>query len=227
MKSAGIHIAFLIAIAVAIFFTSLGQSRLWDRDEPRNAGCAVEMMERGDYVVPIFNDELRHQKPVLLYWLMITAYQVFGVSEFAARFWSAFLGVGTVLLTYGIGRRLFNPNVGLLAGTALASSLMFAVAARAATPDSLLIFFSTLGIYIYIHGTFLSPVSKEDEQRIRLRHDGHWFPQQIRYVIGMNIAFGFAVLAKGPVGLVLPTAIVGMFLLIQRCLLYTSDAADE
>ena len=52
-------------------------------------------MERGDWVTPIFNDELREQKPVLLYWLMMSAYTVFGFGEFGARFWSALLATGS------------------------------------------------------------------------------------------------------------------------------------
>jgi 4-amino-4-deoxy-L-arabinose transferase-like glycosyltransferase len=66
------------------------------------------MLERGDWVTPIFNDQLRHQKPALLYWLIMSAYGVFGVNEFGARFWSALLGVGTVLLTWAMGVRLFG-----------------------------------------------------------------------------------------------------------------------
>ena len=103
------HQLLLIVVSATVFLTNLGGPPLMDRDEPRNAGCAAEMAARGDWVVPWFNDELREHKPVLLYWLMMSAYAVFGVNEFAARFWSAALAVGTVLMTYHIGRRLFNP----------------------------------------------------------------------------------------------------------------------
>ena len=68
-------LAFVVLVAAAIFFVQLGECQLWDRDEPRNAGCAAEMMQRGDWIVPIFNGELRYQKPVMLYWLMMAAYQ--------------------------------------------------------------------------------------------------------------------------------------------------------
>ena len=91
----------------------LGGPRLWDRDEPRNAACAREMLERGDWVVPTFNAELRVLKPVMKYWLMISAYKVFGVNEFAARFWSAVFALATVWATYFIGRRLFDASAGL------------------------------------------------------------------------------------------------------------------
>jgi 4-amino-4-deoxy-L-arabinose transferase-like glycosyltransferase len=120
------HLCLAVAAAF-VFFSNLGGPRLWDDDEPRNSQCAREMLARGDWVVPTFNDKLRTDKPVLLYWLMMGAYRLWGVSEFSARVWSALLGTGTVLLTYRIGRRLFAPQVGLWAAFMLATSLMFAV----------------------------------------------------------------------------------------------------
>ena len=209
-----IHLVLLIAISTAIFFNNLGSARLWDRDEPRNAGCAAEMLARGDWVVPMFNDELRHQKPILLYWLIMSAYQFFGESEFAARFWSAASGVGTVLATYGIAVRLGHALVGLLAGVILSSNLMFAVAARAATPDSLLIFCGTTALWIYVVGTFAARQSSVGEPE--LRDPGHWFPRNPVYVIGFYSLLGLGVLAKGPIGFLLPMAVVGWFGLVKR-----------
>ena len=71
------EIILIASAAVCLFFINLGGPKLWDRDEPRNAGCAKEMLQRNDFIVPIFNDEIRDAKPVLLYWLIISAYQVF------------------------------------------------------------------------------------------------------------------------------------------------------
>ncbi len=213
MRGSLFHLTFLASVTALVMFTQLGTARLWDRDEPRNAGCALEMMNRGDLIVPIFNDELRHQKPVLLYWLIISAYQVFGVGEFAARFWSALLAIGTVLGTYVIGRRLLDTRSALLAGVLLATSMMFVVAGRAATPDSLLIFCGTAALMFYVLGTF---ASKPDSEAARLKVDGNWFPQKNRYVIAMYAMMGLGVLAKGPVGFVLPCAMIGMFMLLMR-----------
>jgi len=222
------HVAIVLLVAITVMFTNLGATRLWDRDEPRNAGCAEEMMRRGDWVVPIFNDQLRDAKPVLLYWLIMSAYQVFGVDEFAARSWSAALAVGTVLGTYVIGRRLFSPTVGLYGAIILSSSLMFGVAGRAATPDSPLIFCSTMALMIFVLGTFRA---KTDDGRTELvtvpRHLKHWFPQRWFVVALMYAVMGAGVLAKGPVGLVLPTAVIGMFLLIMRLPHRSDDGAGS
>lgn len=209
MFSANKNLGLLVALCLVVFFTNLGGPKLWDRDEPRNAGCAIEMIEAADWVVPRFNDELRTHKPVFLYWLMITAYSVFGVSEFSARFFSALLGMMTVLLTYDMGRRLFNSTAGLWAGVCLATTLMFTVASRAATPDAPLIFFVTLGLWTYVFFSFSAGEQSENSEAT-------YYPSQWWQVALLYGALGLAVLSKGPVGLVLPTAIMGMFLLIMR-----------
>ena len=210
------HLA-LILIAGAVFFTNLGGMRLMDRDEPRNAGCAAEMLERNDWVTPTFNQELRTHKPVLTYWFMMTAYRALGVSEFSARFWSAALALGTVLMTYHIGRRLFDARAGLWAGVVTASSLWFAIAGRIATPDSVLIFFATLPIFIYVLAVFPADAgARAAGVPLGFREAGVFFPRRWWVAAAMYAAMGLAILAKGPVGLVLPTAVLGMFLLIVR-----------
>lgn len=193
-------------LAMIVFFTGLGTPRLWDRDETRNAGCAVEMLQAGDWVTPMFNGELRTHKPALTYWFMMLSYGVLGISEFSARLPSALFGIGTCLLTWFIGRRLFGRGAGFWSGIALASALMFGVASRAATPDAPLVFFSTLSLAIFVAFTTTS----QTRGFIRLYPARRW---QLAVMYGV---MGLAVLAKGPIGLVLPTAVIGMFLLIQR-----------
>ena len=213
LKQAGL----VVLVTAIVMFANLGGPRLWDRDEPRNAGCAKEMLQRGDWVVPTFNAKLRTHKPVLLYWCMMAAYSALGVSEFSARLPSALCAIGTTLCTWFIGRRLFGPGAGVWAGVALATSLMFGVAGRAATPDSVLIFCTTLATAIYVGGTFRArPDGSPGDTPPQLITPGSFFPQHWPTVVAMYGVMGLAVLAKGPVGLVLPTAVIGMFLLIMR-----------
>ena len=70
------HHIYVLALASLVFLFNLGGARLWDEDEPKNAQCGREMLDRGDWIVPTFNQELRTDKPVLLYWLMMPAYLV-------------------------------------------------------------------------------------------------------------------------------------------------------
>lgn len=249
------QILLVTAIAALVMLTNLGGPRLWDRDEPRNSECAREMLLRWDWVVPTFNGELRAHKPVLLYWGIMTSYLALGVNEFSARLPSALCAIGSVICVYRMGRRLFGPQAGVWAGISLATSLMFVVAGRAATPDSVLIFCSTLAITIYVCGTFRPrfettpddappqlyytphsspPVSREDDDEdTSFFGRGHitrsvmatFFPQHWPTVLAMYAVMGLGVLAKGPVGLVLPTAVIGMFLLVVRLPRSTTEGA--
>ncbi len=210
------HYLSLVLVAGVVFFTNLGTPPLWDRDEPRNAGCAAEMLQRGDWIVPVFNAELRTHKPVLLYWLMMCSYAVFGVGEFGARFWSALLGIGTVVLTYEIGSRLFDRRVAFWSGLILSTTVLFGVAVRAATPDSLLIFCGTLALAIFVDGAFGKCSTADSQVFSPTSLSRGRFPRSYLHVVAMYAAMGLGVLAKGPVGFVLPTAVVGMYLLIAN-----------
>lgn len=206
----------VVAIAATVFLTGLGAARLWDEDEPKNSVCGQEMFARGDWIVPTFNGDLRTDKPILLYWCMLAVYHMIGMSEFADRLPSALAGIGTVLLTFHLGRLMFNARSGFIAACLLASGLMFSVLARGATPDSLLIFCITASITSFVAGVaaqrggnfngnvggFARAVQPVMESGLPT---GGW--------LGMYVAMGFAVLAKGPIGVVMPVGIIGCYLL--------------
>ena len=189
------------AAVLCTLWLGLGSARLWDRDEPRNARCAVEMLERGDWAVPTFNGELRTHKPILLYWMQMTAYSAFGVSEFSARLPSALCGSATVLAVWWLTRRVAGELYAAWAAVCLCSCAMFAVASRAATPDAPLIACASWGIVL---------LAADRLSRSNSQNDGPQMYAPVRrwYRFGGYAALGLAVLAKGPVGLVIPLAIV-------------------
>jgi 4-amino-4-deoxy-L-arabinose transferase-like glycosyltransferase len=189
------HHGLLVLVSLWLFFTNLGGASLWDVDEGRNCGAALEMLETGQYIVPTFNATLRVDKPALLYWLQVLAYRQFGVNEFAARLPSALSALTAVLLAYELGRKLFSPGAGLLGGLILASTPMLCAAARFANPDSLLNMFTVLTLFLFWKG--------------HAARSRWWF-------VSVGISTGLAVLAKGPVGLVLPAAVIVLFLLWVR-----------
>ena len=76
---------------------------LIDRDEPRFAEASREMIERGNYIVPYFNNQLRLDKPPLTYWAQVASYRIFGENDFAARFPSAVAAALTALAIFGMG----------------------------------------------------------------------------------------------------------------------------
>jgi 4-amino-4-deoxy-L-arabinose transferase-like glycosyltransferase len=191
----GGHYALLVLAVAGLCLWNLGTPSLWDIDEGHNAEAAREMLAAGNWVVPTFNFQLRTDKPALLYWLQILSYRLFGVGEFAARLPSALAALATVLLTYELGRRMFGAAAGLLAGLVLASTILFCAAAHFANPDALLCALTTASLLVFWTGY--------------CRGGRGWF-------VGAGIISGLAVLAKGPVGLVLPMAATALFLIWER-----------
>jgi 4-amino-4-deoxy-L-arabinose transferase-like glycosyltransferase len=189
------HYLLLAAVTAALTLPGLGSVSLWDIDEGLNAEASREMLESDDWVVPSFNFQPRTAKPALLYWLQALCYRQFGVNEFAARLPSAVAALLSVLLTYELGRRMFGKTVGLLGGVILISTVQVCVLAHAATPDAVLLAALCLTFALFWHGYTY-------DRRLWLMTTG--------------LGCGLAVLAKGPVGLVLPAAVVGYFLLARR-----------
>lgn len=205
----------IIATGIFVFFAGLGAARLWDEDETEYARCAREMMTRGDWIVPTINGQPWLEKPVLVYWLMIGSFKVFGPTEFAARCPSALLAIGTSLLTYHLGRRLFRPQVGLWAALVLSSSLSFVVIARAATLDSALIFCTTASLLVYVAGMprqfWTSTRKSATGAGSRLARFRAVLPSSWWRFVTMYALLGAAVMVKGPIGVLLPIAALGLY----------------
>ncbi len=179
----------LFLAVAAILFIRLGAAPIYILDEAKNAQCAREMLLTHNFIVPTFNGELRVDKPPLHYYFMILSYKMFGVNEFAARFFSVVMGLLTILVTYNYTKRLFNPFAAFCACLVLATSTQFLFEFRLSVPDPYLIFFITLGLFSAF--TWL----KENN---------------ISQLYISSAAFALATLAKGPVALALP----GLCLLI-------------
>ena len=201
------HQLWIVLAAAIVFFTNLGAAGLWDLDEPLYASCAREMLQRGDWVVPYYNGEIFFDKPPLMFWLMMSCFELFGVNEFAARFWSAVLGIGTALATYHLGRLLFRAEVGFWAGLAMTSTLIFTVSARAATVDCALTFVTTVAMLLFVIGCR----SFRWGDSCTAAPKCNWLCFALIYA-----CLGVAVLAKGPVGMLLPVASIGLFLLVMN-----------
>ncbi|MGL5062057.1 MAG: ArnT family glycosyltransferase, partial [Microcoleus sp.] len=84
-----LSILWLCFLAGLGFLWNLGNIGLVDETEPLFAEAARQMTVTGDWITPYFNSETRFDKPPLVYWLMAIGYKLFGVNEWAARLPSA------------------------------------------------------------------------------------------------------------------------------------------
>jgi 4-amino-4-deoxy-L-arabinose transferase-like glycosyltransferase len=188
----------LLGVSLLLFFYRLDSLSLFDADEPAYAEAAREMLISGDWITPHFNFQPRFDKPILFYWLVALAYKGFGIGEYAARFWSAAFATGLTLSIYLFGRQLLGQRAACIAALAFATNVGTVALARAAVTDMTLTFCMTLALFC-----FFDVYLATDKTRERLPFAGY-------------VAMALAVLTKGPIGLLLPGLVVGLFLVIRR-----------
>jgi len=166
---------------------------LIDRDEPRFAEASREMLQRGDYVIPFFNNQYRFDKPPFTYWCQTLTYRVFGENDFAARFPSAIAAALIAILLLAWGRRLESERAGWWAAIIFTLCLQTFIHAKAAVADMWLTLFVTASHwagYELLSGRVIKRASVFEEKAIFSTWQWIFF-----------LALAFAFLAKGPIGL--------------------------
>src|SRR5437899_7732945 len=167
---------------------------LVDRDEPRFAEASREMVERGDYVVPYFNNQLRLDKPPLAYWAQVASFQIFGQNDFAARFPSAVAAAVVAMSILAWGSRIGGNHVGWWAAIIFTLSLQTFVHAKAAVADMWLVLFVTL---VHWAGYELLFENSERQTPNAQRSTSNSEYRPWWFLFYLALAGGF--LAKGPI----------------------------
>ncbi len=183
-----------VSLVLWIYFSLTTASTLWDRDEPRFSRATVEMVESGNYLYPTFNENLRPDKPILIYWLMSIPVRLFGPSEFSCRMIAPLATISAGLMTAWAAALLAGPVAGVLALAFLALSPLMAVSGTAATTDALLLMCITGAICSFL---------------LSWRKGFHF-----RHAILMTLALAAALLTKGPVGLAVPLLVIPVSLFV-------------
>lgn len=144
-------------LALVVLGAGLGLREPWPADEPRFALVGYDMARSGDWLFPQVAGVLYPDKPPLFMWLIGIFYLITGSLRVAFLLPSLLAGLGTLWLTYDLGRRLWNHRIGLGAAALLLVTLQFALQARTAQIDALVTFFITLGIYGIVRHLKLGP----------------------------------------------------------------------
>jgi 4-amino-4-deoxy-L-arabinose transferase-like glycosyltransferase len=138
-------------LAVALTFGAfLGTRGLNEPDEGRYGEIAREMAASGNWLVPTLNGIPHFQKPPMHYWTTALSIRAFGANEWAVRLPSALAALGIILLTYQLGKRLFDEVAARHGALVLATTLGFFALARVATPDMLMCFWIVAAIASFI-----------------------------------------------------------------------------
>ena len=177
------------AISALVYFNGLGNLPLFNPDEALYAEPAREMIVTGEYITTLLNYVVRFTKPPLCIWAMAGCYQIFGVNEFAARFFGAACAVVLVAITYLSMVRYISLRAAIFGSLTLASAPLFVFTAREAITDMPLSLFGAGAQLAFFHA------SQSNFKRRGALYLGY-------------VLIGLAVMTKGPVGLVLPVAIL-------------------
>ncbi len=187
------RLALLVLVSVVILSFNFGSRLLYTQDETRFPVMARDVLANGHWLLPALPDGRPHlQKPPLVVWLIALASWPQGsVSVRTATLPSLLEAIGVVLVTYWIGRRLFDPDVGLVASLVAVTTLGVFSFAHSAMPDMAQLVFITGALAAYA---------------------GAEFGGGRAWLIAFYGLAGIASMAKGAAGL-LPLAIVIVYTL--------------
>jgi len=176
------------AIAGALFvlcFMRLGNYPLMDADEPNYGRFAVEMAAGGDWLTPHYFGAPWFDKPPLFYWESAASVKLLGPNELACRLPSALLAVGLLALVYLLASHDFGRRAGILSAVVMGTCIQQIVLAHAAVTDMTFAFCLTASLYAY----------------------RRWFDAgggaRVGWMALCGGMMGLAMLAKGPVAIVL------------------------
>lgn len=170
--------------ALLVFFVGVGERQV-QGTAAFYAALSRQIVETGVWHPLHTGPEPYFMKPPLLFWLTAATIGLLGPTNLAVTLWPRLFGVGCVLLGAGIGRRLYGPTAGLLAGLVCLANPTLIETSNTFRLDSALLFGVLLAVWAY-----LAPA-------------GRWRPP-VFYG-----AMAFAMLAKGPQGL-LPLVFAGV-----------------
>lgn len=191
----------IVAALSAIFcirLVTLPLYPLLDKTEARYAQIAQLMLQSRNWITPLIEPGVPFlAKPVLSVWLTAISFQTFGINDFAARLPSFLILIATTWMVFSLGRSCRDAETGGVAACVFSSTALgFYFGGTVMTDPALL-----LGVTLAMYG-FWSALAQPTAHRI------------YGYLLFIGMAVG--VLAKGPIGFVLPGISIAAFVAYQR-----------
>ena len=188
----------LCLFCLVVLFSDLGGAALFEPDEGRNAEVAREILLLPDWVTPHYDFIPRLDKPVFFFALVALCFKFFGLSEWSARLPSVLAALAGLSLTYVLARSIFGRRAALWSVLILVTSVEFFALSRVVILDMVLTMFITLSLVCFWFGHLAAG------------------PRRKPLVLLMFVSMGVATLVKGPIGFVLPAAVIFFYLLLSK-----------
>ncbi|MFA6281437.1 MAG: glycosyltransferase family 39 protein [Candidatus Omnitrophota bacterium] len=191
-------ILILVILSTLFFMAGNGILGLTNDNEVFYAQSAKEMITHHTWLTPYLFDQPQFEKPIFIYWVLRLGFEIFGVSNFSARFFPAIFGVLGVIAVYCLSALGFSDKrKAFLSGVVLASMGMYFGMAKTVFTDMVFTAFLFLSLL-----SFFWAYTKENKKALGF------------VLFGAFCAL--AVLTKGPLGLILPGLAVFLFLICTK-----------
>ncbi|MFW5774337.1 MAG: ArnT family glycosyltransferase, partial [Tangfeifania sp.] len=164
-------------------------------DSGLHAAISRQMVESGDWLNLKINGEPYDQKPHLLFWLAGLGIELFGNSNFAFKLFPFLFALSSLWFVYKLAKLLFSHEAGLTAALVAGTSQMFFLYLLDIHTDTILQAGVALALW-----QLMAYLEKR---------------KFVHFIWGF-VGIGLAMLAKGPIGAVLPFFTVLFYLLIKK-----------
>lgn len=159
------------------------------------AQVAREILTNHDWLNMTIAHEPYDQKPPMLFWLGASFFSLFGVSSVVYKAGILLVSLFGVYATYRLGALLYDRKTGQLAA---------------------FFWITSLG-YVHFHNDIHTDTLLVVPVMVAIWQFAAWIKtkRELNFYLGV-VAVGFAMLTKGPVGMLIPGAAVGLHVLFSR-----------
>ena len=189
-------VALLLSATALLYRPALSETPFYTKGEPREAIVVQAIVDTGEFILPLRNGNEIPSKPPLFHWIGAAVSSAAGtVDEVTVRLPSLLASLLAVYLVLTRGAMLYGATAGVLAAGVLATSLQWLASSTTARVDMVLA--ATLTAALYAAWATIRA-------------------GECRLPPSFFLWSSLAVLAKGPIGYVLPVLIVVVYLAAGR-----------
>ena len=205
--------AAIIAIALVVALLTLhrlGAGDVCTGNEAVEGVFVQQMVEHDQLLFPVENGKVPMFKPPLFHWTAVAIDRLAGIRKVTAanlRLPSALYAIAGALLTMVFAYGILGLDAAILAGLALAASYQYISQGRFGRVDMALCFFESLSLFAFLR--WLPNDSTTSGKAAR-------YESSLPALYLMAAALGLGVLAKGPVGAIIPGVSIVIFMFVER-----------
>ncbi|MDX2170409.1 MAG: glycosyltransferase family 39 protein [Deltaproteobacteria bacterium] len=196
----------VLALGAGLMLYRLGTAEICEHNEAVEAVFVQRMVDHGEWFFPLLNAHEPMYKPPLFHWTAAGLAAGLGVESttpLVVRLPSALYGLAGIAMAMLLMLRWLGLHSALLSGLMLLGSYQYMSAARFGRVDMALTCCEALALVAFVGWLSVPPTGTT--------RGGRRLAWQYLCAVGL----GLAVLAKGPVGMLIPLLAMGIFLIVD------------